>query len=356
MSKYNFGKKGSNKEKDGVEEAKRPDEMVDFTEGTEGAGEDFFDDEYDKVNQSDNLDDLEADIEDIREKTKEKDYRGTAPKKREKIVNVILVGVLTVLVVVGTLFIFREPIRDFIGTGSNVTGDYDIKGGVEEYKEDVTSELKKEDIEEEVEEEFESSQVEELEVIEEGTYIVGKDVKEGLYVADNVLVERFTSVQEFNDKKNPNYSNVNRVKEKSLVQLDKGQVVRVEKGKLILNKSREKVKVNIGDNFKLSKGDQLIVGVDFPEGFYKAYNLNLLERKENTRDVSIKVIRGDKDKAYQVKRKTVMFFPKDTILESKGDIILERIASDGSGGNQEELLDELSENKEVIENKDLKEE
>lgn len=358
MSRFNFGKKNKKekeeleKEKQRLKELEKEREREEFVEGTEDVGEEFFADGFDKVHKEEKEEDLLSEVDREIKENKEKDekYAEVAPKKREKLTNVIIVGAITVVFVVGGLIVFREPIREFIGVGSGVVSKVDVRGEVDEYKENVTTTLKedKNEVEGEVEKKEISEEVAKEDKIGEGMYVGGSTINTGVYLAENVLVEKYPSREQFEDGKPPTYTNVSRVTERSMFGIYEGEFIIVEGGSIVNNRSRKETKVNVGDTVKIDAGKHVAVGKDLPEGFYKAYNMNVLEdtSKERVKKAKIEVFIGNSGTKYEIERKSVIFLPANEVYIASDDIILERIASDGTGGNHKELLEELSEDSE----------
>lgn len=349
MGKYNFNKKRKDKNQEDVEETSQetPEEELgefdskeeELPQGFNVDEDNFFNDEFDAVDNPQDEDDLEAQAKGYAKETMEPTYQKAQPKWYEKGANIVISIIIITFIVVAGLFVFREPIRGFVGNRSDDLRNLDLQGEVSDYQEGVRETLQTTN-DEELEEEGVTVDV--VETLAEGEYVVGVDVQSGLWVADDVLVDIYPSQQEFDEQKNPLTTNVKRVDIRTYVNLTDGQYVVVQGGELEYNPSRVPVNFNIGDTLILIEDEQYLTGQDIPEGFYTLYNTDVLEdgQGRNARQATLDIHNsGDDDpNNIGVERKTTVFLRGGLLVEPSKDLIIERVSSDGTFGDDLDIL------------------
>lgn len=362
MANFKFGKKkqGKNKQEDELSKGKEGIEEKDLdTSSQEHEGrfqtvndteeDEFFEDDFGIVDNPSVEDDLEDKAKKYAEEAQvTPKYTKEEPNWYEKGANIIMVIVILTVIVVTGLFIYREPIRNFIGSGTEEIRDLDIQGEVTDYKDDVKDALKGSD--KEVEDKEDKKKVDVVESIPEGEYTVGKDMSSGVWIAENVLLEVYQTEEDYKDKKSPIATNVSAVDIQKIITLSDGLFVVVRGGNLVFNETRPEVAVNVGDTLIFDKDEQLFVGKDIPEGFYTLYNLDILEKMETNkaRNATIKVVNATDDEptSFGIERKTTIFLRKGLILTFKSDLLGERVSSDGTYGGDKEFLNNMTQEKE----------
>lgn len=367
MAKFRFGKgkkedsredelRGVEEEQDGFyselgenyDEDLLDDELDSYQSGFDDEDGEFFDDDFGIVHNPNDEDDLEAQAEQFsKEVNIQPEYKKATPKWYEKGVNIIISIVIVTGLVVTGLFVFREPIRGFIGSRTEEIRDVDIQGEVKDYTEGVKETLQGSEEEvEEVEGEEEVAQIEEVESMPEGEYTVGENISQGLWVAENVLLDVYATKQDYEDKRNPISTNVNNVDTRLFFGLTNGQFVIIQAGELEYNNTRPEVAINIGDTTILEKGTQYFVGKDIPEGFYTLYNSRVLDVAEgrDIRESQVRLLNAtdEEPSSIGVERKTTVFLREGLIISVNNEIIVERVSSDGTFGGDSELLNDMT--------------
>ena len=358
MAKFNFGK-GKNKkdvelDKDPlVEDSTGGDldgsngnygeqEIGGFDKVNDPEDEGFFDDDFGIVDSPNDEGDLEDKARNYAEEvTDTPKYSKAEPKWYEKGANIIAVMVISTVIVVVGLYTFREPIRGLIGSGTEELSELDLKGEVKDYQDDVKTTLQSSA---EKESDVEKVDVEMVDFIPEGEYIVGKDISAGTWVAKEVLLEIYDKEDSYREKKQAMATNTSSVDKQKIVNLAEGQFIVVQAGELVFNESRPETAVNVGDTFIEYDGEQLYVGKDIPEGFYTFYNLDILEAMEDGRvrdaGIVIKNPAEDEQDKIGVERKTTVFLRKGLIIEIQDGLLGERVSSDGTYGDDTDILEE----------------
>lgn len=364
MAKFSFGK---NKKEDNREDGryeqeddlgydnKDDDNLDDLDTGVYNTGfddedGDFFDDDFGRVVDPKDDDDLEAQAMEYAKDQETPKYEKAEPKWYEKGVNIVItIIIITVLIVIG-LFVFREPIRGLVGTGTEELQDLDIQGQVSDYGDGVKETLQVTEGEED--EPKEDIEVEEVESIPEGEYTVGVDIKSGTWVADNVLVDIYNTQEDYEEKKNPMSSNINLIDLRTYISLTDGKYVVVQGGELVNNASRPATKFNVGDTGILIEEEQYMVGKDLPEGFYTLYNGNILETEKGRTpsSTSLEIANpGEEDpSSIGIERKTTVFLKLGYLLIPDSDIIIERVSADGTHGDDLDVLTEEVDQEEEV--------
>lgn len=360
MAKFKFGKNKKDSREDELKDTKQnidseseefdleelhtEDRNTRYQDSGEDISDTFFDDDFDTVDEQQYTEDLDTRADEYVAEVTQDDYSGTEPKWYEKVTNIIIAIVIVVVLTVTGLYVFREPIRNIVGSSTEDIRNYDLQGELVQYGEGVQGSLKGE---EEVEEEVIEYEVELVDFVSDGEYVVGKDINAGVWIADEVLVEVYASEEDFNDNQSPVYTNVSSVDIQLMVNLYDGDYVVVQKGNLVYNDTRPLIPVNIGDTLMLEDEHQLEVGKDFPEGFYTLYNLDVLELMDDgrVRDATLKALNAGEEEqnAYGVERKTTVFLRNGLTLEVDGELIAERVSSDGTYGGDLDLLMEMTE-------------
>lgn len=349
--KINFGKKKERKEpKEEHDELSGVDDTAGLDEDSSGnrfstgdtEEDSIFHDAFDAVDKP--LD--EGDLEDeAREFASDLDvsptYKKAQPRFFEKTGNLIaFIGILTSVVIV-MLIVFQEPIRSMVNSGSDGVEDMDIQGEVEDYREGVQDTLQTATEEREEKQKY---VIDEVESIPEGEYTVGKDIEQGYWVAEDVLLEVYPDEEAKNENKTPSASNVSEVDIQKIAYLAEGQFVVVQGGELVFNDKRPETAVNVGDTVVLEDSTQYFVGKDIPEGFYTFYNLDALERDsaENLRGARIELLNaGDEENdKLGIERKSTIFLRSGLAIEINGELLAERVSSDGTYGDDRELLED----------------
>lgn len=347
MAKFKFGK---NKKEDKRDDELREDEVshkkeqdeVKYNTGFDDEDGEFFDDDFDTVVNPRDEDDLEAEAREYAKEHEAPKYEKAEPKWYEKGMNIVITIVIITVVIVTGLYVFREPIRGFIGSGTDELRELDIQGQVSEYGDGVRETLKGSEEEEEEGEEQEVSEVEDVEFVPEGEYEVGVDIKPGTWVAEDVLVDIFNSKEEFEEKKNPASTNINSVDLRSYMGLSEGQYVVVQGGVLVNNDTRPETKFNIGDTDILVEDEHALVGKDLPEGFYTLHNANILDTKDGRtpRGANLDILnaRDEDPSRIGVERKSTVFLKSGYLLAPDSDMIIERVSADGTHGDDLDIL------------------
>lgn len=346
MPKFNFNK--GSREKDEITKEKEGgvndlDELYtqdeDISEGFNDEDADFFDDEFGSVENPQDEGDLEAQAKSYAEVNEVPTYKKAQPKWYEKGANIVITIVIITFIVVTGLYVFREPIRGFIGSRSEDLRDLDLQGQVSDYQESVKDTLNVEDGEDE---EVVILEVDEVETLPEGEYTVGVDMVAGLWVADEVLIDVYPSKQEYDEQKNPASSNVTRVDLRTYISLSEGQYIVVQGGELEFNETRRPTNYNIGDTNVLIEDEYYLLGKDLPGGFYTLYNTEVLEdgKGRDARGASLELLNPSEEDpdSIGVERKTTVFLREGIIVIPSKDLIIERVSSDGSYGDDLNIL------------------
>ena len=355
MAKFSFGK---NKGKDTREEELRVVGLVnkeDIEEIKNNTGFDdedgeFFDDDFGTVVNPRDEDDLEAEAREYAKAHEAPKYEKAKPKWYEKGLNIVITIVFITVVIVAGLYVFRDPIRGLIGTGTEELQELDIHGQVSDYGEGVKETLKGTEDEEELDEEQEVIELEDVEYISDGEYVVGVDIKSGTWVAKDVLVDIYNTKEDFDDKKNPGGTNIKTIDLRTYIGLTEGQYVVVQGGELVNNASRPATKFNLGDTDILIEDEHYMVGKDLSEGFYTLHNSNILDTKEDRkpRGANLEVLNASDDdpSSIGVERKTTVFLKLGYLLAPDSDIIIERVTADGTHGDDLDILTSTKEDNE----------
>ena len=354
MAKFSFGK---NKGKDTREDELREEELdnIELEEVKNNSGFDdedveFFDDDFGTVINPRDDDDLEAEAKEYAKAHEAPKYEKAEPKWYEKGLNIVISIVIITVVIVSGLYVFREPIRGLIGSGTEELRELDIQGQVSDYGESVKETLKGSEDEEELDEEQEVIEVEDVESISEGEYVVGVDIKSGTWVAKDVLVDIYNTKDEFEEKKNPSGTNIKTIDLRTYIGLAEGQYVVVQGGELVNNESRPATKFNLGDTDILIEDEHYMVGKDLPEGFYTLHNANILDTKEGRTPRGAKLgilnAREEDPSNIGVERKTTVFLKLGYLLSPDSDIIIERVSADGTHGDDLDILTSTEEDNE----------
>lgn len=347
MAKFSFGK---NKGKDTREDELREDELdnkeeleeVKYNTGFDDEDGEFFDDDFGTVVNPRDEDDLEADAREYAKAHEAPKYEKAKPKWYEKGLNIVISIVIITVVIVSGLYVFRYPIRGLIGTGTEELRELDIHGQVSDYGEGVKETLKGTEDEEELGEEQEVIELEDVESISDGEYVVGVDIKSGTWVAKDVLVDIYNTKEDFDDKKNPRGTNIKTIDLRTYIGLSEGQYVVVQGGELVNNATRPETKFNIGDTDILKEDEQSMVGKDLSEGFYTLHNSNILDTKEGrtpkVANLEVLNARDEDPSSIGVERKTTVFLKLGYLIAPDSDIIIERVSADGTYGDDLDIL------------------
>lgn len=347
MAKFSFGK---NKGKDTREDELREDELDNIEEleeekyntGFDDEDVEFFDDDFGTVVNPRDEDDLEAEAREYVKAHEAPKNEKAEPKWYEKGLNIVITIVIITVVIVTGLYVFREPIRGLVGTGTEELRELDIQGQVSDYGKGVKETLKGTEDEEDLGEGQEVIEVEDVESISDGEYVVGVDIKSGTWVAKDVLVDIYNTKEDFDEKKNPLGTNIQNIDLRTYIGLSEGQYVVVQGGELVNNESRPATKFNIGDTGILIEDEQYMVGKDLPEGFYTLHNTNILDTKEGRKSsgASLEVLnaRDEDPSSIGVERKTTVFLKLGYLVAPDSDIIIERVSADGTYGDDLDIL------------------
>lgn len=274
-------------------------------------------------------------------------YKDKGYKGQTSLGGAVQVAIITAMVVTlsfGTWMLFGDQIMNWFGFSSEV-----IMDSTDQQRSDIEREIelltKKEDdsVVEEVDPVIQNVDVNSLEnEIGEGVYLVGVDIKEGVYLMTKGSAFNYynnevalASKQRSGGTYNSNYKegDPEETEYKGLlgnqfITLSKGQYIEIVDGGMVYNDSRPSNEVKINESVILLKAHDYKVGQDIPAGYYRVLSTEL--QKGVNLGISNKAKVGDeslqRDKEGEGDRQTYTVLIDGNILRPTGDVILTRVS------------------------------